>query len=119
AAYGTYRFDEDPKAYTLRLQGMVTDQLRAEIERSSSSPGLLEQRRQDQAVADSTATLDRIRDIETTSVIFLVTGDQQLTKAGPRSQDKQRYAVTVTRDGGSWRVYSFEPADAGQAGDTG
>jgi hypothetical protein len=119
AAYGTYRFDEDPKAYAQRLQGMVTAQLSTEIARSSSAPGLLDQRRQDQAVAVSTATLDSMRDIETNSVVFLVTGDQQLTKAGAQSQDKQRYAVTVTRAGGSWRIYAFEPADAGQAGDTG
>ncbi|MBC6457505.1 hypothetical protein [Actinomadura sp. HBU206391] len=119
AAYGTYRFDEDPKAYVQRLQGMVTEQLRTELERGSSAPGLLEERKAEQASAESTATIDSIRDIEANSVIFLVTGRQELTSAGRRSQESQRYAVTVSRDGGSWRIYAFEPADAGQAGDTG
>jgi hypothetical protein len=119
AAYGTYRFDEDPQAYVRRLQGMVTAQLRTEIGRSASAPGLIEERRRKQTVAESTATLDSIRDIETSSVIFLVTGDQRLTEAGTQSGQKQRYAVTATRDGGAWRIFAFEPADAGQAGDTG
>lgn len=119
AAYGTYRFDEDPKTYVQRLQGMVTGQLRTELERSSSAPGLLEERQAGQVVAEGTATIDSIRDIETNSMIFLVTGRQQLTTAGKQSQVNQQYAVTVSREGGSWRVYAFEPADTGQAGDTG
>jgi hypothetical protein len=119
AAYGTYRFDEDPKTYVQRLQGMVTDELRIELERSASAPGLIEERRAGKVVAQSTATIDSIRDIESSSVIFMVTGRQQLTNAGGNSQDNHQYAVTVSRDGGSWRVYAFEPADTGQAGDTG
>jgi hypothetical protein len=119
AAYGTYRFDEDPKTYVQRLQAMVTDQLRTELERSSSAPGLLESRKAERIVAESTATVDSIRDIEVNSLIFLVTGRQQVTTGDQRSEENRRYAVTVSRDGGSWRVYAFEPADAGQAGDTG
>jgi hypothetical protein len=119
AAQGTYRFDEDPQAYTARLQDLVTDQLLVELERGANSPGLLDERRQKQEVAEATATLDRVRDIEDNSIIFLVTGKQQITQAGKKSQDSQQYAVTVARDGGSLRVYSFEPADAGQEGDTG
>lgn len=119
SAYGTYRFDEEPQVYIERLSGMVTEQLRTEITRSASAPGLLDERRQQQIVATSTATLDGIRDIEANSIIFLVTSRQQLSKGGERSDEKQQYAVTVARDGGSWQVYAFEPADAGQAGDTG
>jgi hypothetical protein len=119
AAYGTYRFDEDPKAYIERLQGLVTDQLRIDLERSASAPGLVQDRQAGKTVAESSAAIDSIRDIQPTSVVFLVTGRQQLAKAGVKSQNAQQYAVTVSRDGGSWRVYAFEPADTGQAGDTG
>ncbi|MFI0351572.1 hypothetical protein [Actinomadura sp. 9N407] len=119
AAYGTYRFDEDPKVYGDRLAGMVTEQLRGELERGAAAPGLLEERRRQQTVATGTATLDRVRDIEDNSVIFLVTGKQQITKGGKQAQDSRQYAVTVARDGGSLRVYAFAPAEAGQAGDTG
>ncbi|GAA2075441.1 hypothetical protein [Actinomadura alba] len=119
AAYGTYRYDEDPRTYVQRLRGMVTDQLRAEFERSSSAPGMLEERKAGQVVAESTASVDSIRDIEANSLIFLVTGRQQLTTAGVKTEESKRYAVTVSRDGGSWRIYAFEPAGQGQAGDTG
>ncbi|TDD68388.1 hypothetical protein [Actinomadura rubrisoli] len=119
AAYGTYRFDEDPKVYVGRLTGMVTDGLRGEIERGATSPGIQDDRRQKQIVAQGTATLDRVRDIEDNSIIFLVTGKQQVTKGGAAGDDSKQYAVTVARDGGSLKVYAFQPADTGQAGDTG
>ncbi|WP_433333863.1 hypothetical protein [Spirillospora sp. CA-294931] len=119
AAYGTFRFDEEPRAYADRLAGMVTEQLGGELQRSAAAPGLQEERRAQQIVATGTATLDRVRDIENNSIIFLVTGKQQVTKAGKRSDDSKQYAVTVARDGGSLKVYAFEPADAGQEGDTG
>ncbi|KAB2343943.1 hypothetical protein [Actinomadura rudentiformis] len=119
AAQGTYRFDEDPKVFTARLAALVTEQLRGEIERGATAPGILDERRSQQIVAEGTATLDRVRDIEDNSIIFLVTGKQQITKSGKQSTDSKQYAVTVARDGGSLKVYAFEPADAGQAGDTG
>ncbi|MFF5260678.1 hypothetical protein ACFY4C_17185 [Actinomadura viridis] len=119
AAYGTYRFDEDPQVYTGRLSGMVTEALLEELRRGAGSPGMLDERRRQQTVAEGSATLDRVRDIEDNSIIFLVTGKQQVTKEGRKAQESRQYAVTVARDGGSLRVYAFEPADAGQAGDTG
>ncbi|TNY35135.1 hypothetical protein [Thermomonospora catenispora] len=119
AAYGTYRYDEDPQAYMARLEPMATEELAVQIARGASAPGLLEQRRSEQVVAQSTATLDAIRDIEANSIIFLVTGNQQLTRNGRTGHESKRFAVTVARDGNALRVYAFEPADAGQAGDTG
>ncbi|GAA2421406.1 hypothetical protein GCM10010191_36020 [Actinomadura vinacea] len=119
AAYGTYRFDEDPKVYGDRLAPMVTAALLAELRRGEASPGKIDLRRQQQVVAEGSATLDRVRDIEDNSLIFLVTLKQQVTKGGKKGQESQQYAVTVSRDGGSLRVYAFAPADEGQAGDTG
>ncbi|MFC5754932.1 hypothetical protein [Actinomadura rugatobispora] len=119
AAQGSYRYDEDPKAFTDRLAPMVTEALLAELQRGAGSPGQLEERRQQQVVAQASATLDRVRDVEDNSIIFLVTGKQQVTRGGKTAQESQQYAVTVARDGGSLRVYSFVPADEGQAGDTG
>lgn len=118
AAYGTYRFDESPQAYIQRLTSMTADDLGAELARGASAPGLQEQRQQDQVIAESTATLDSVRDIEANSIIFVVTSRQQLTKAGKKSQVSKQFAVTIARDGAALRVYAFEPADAGQPGDT-
>ncbi|MFA1545122.1 hypothetical protein [Actinomadura chokoriensis] len=119
AAYETYRYDEPPETYLGRLSGLTTDDLKQQLGRDAGTPGLLEERRRAQVVAQGAASLDQVRTIENNSVIFLVTGRQRVTKGGKESSDRKQYAVTVARDGGSLKVYAFEPADAGQAGDTG
>jgi hypothetical protein len=119
AAYGTYRYDEDPAEYGKRLRPFVTDQLLTDLERSAAAPGVIDERKREQVVAVGSASIDSIRDIAANSVIFVVTGTQQLTTAAGQSEDSKRWAVTATRDGGTWRVYALEPADTGQQGDTG
>ncbi|WP_018655783.1 hypothetical protein [Actinomadura flavalba] len=116
AAYSTHRFDEEPAAYMARLNGFVTADLRGELQRASATPGLLEKRREDREVAQGGATLDRVRDVEDNSIIFLVTAKQQITRARGASQGSEQYVVTVARDGGSLKVYAFEPSDVGQPG---
>jgi hypothetical protein len=112
-AYGTYRFDEDPNAYVNRLRGMVTPDLATQLQQGAAAPGVLAQRKQDQEVSTSDATLDSIRDIGKDQLIFLVTGKQHVTKGGKTTDANQQYAVTVTRSGGGWVVYAFAPADVG------
>lgn len=119
AAYGTYRYDEDPQAYIARLEPLATEPLTTELARSVSAPGLLEQRREERVVAQGSATLDRVRDIEANSIIFLVTGHQEVTRSGKTVQEDKQFSVTVSRDGGSFQVYAIELAEVGQAGDTG
>ena len=112
-AYGTYRFDEDPKAYIDRLRGMVTPDLATQLEQGAAAPGVLAQRKQDQEVSTSDATLDSLRDMAKDQLIFLATGKQQITKGGKTSETSQQYAVTMTRSGGGWVVFAFAPADVG------
>ncbi|XRQ11784.1 hypothetical protein ACN3XK_13115 [Actinomadura welshii] len=119
AAYGTYRFDETPQTYTARLSGMVTEELQGQLERDAATPGLLEERRREEVVAEGTASLDQVRNIEANSIVFVVAGQQRVTAGGGESSETRRYAVTVAREGGSLKVYAFQPADVGQAGDTG
>ncbi|MGK5557641.1 hypothetical protein ACSNOI_39140 [Actinomadura kijaniata] len=119
AAYGTRRFDEDPKVYVGRLAPLVTDEMRTELERGEAAPGVQDERRRQQLVSVGSATLDRVRTIENNSIVFLVTGKTRVTKGGGQSDESEQYAVTVARNGGALRVYAFEPADAGQEGDTG
>lgn len=119
SAYGTYRYDEGPQAYLSRLDPLMTGDLRTEIARGVGAPGLVQQRQQEQYVSTGDATVEAIRDIEQSSIIFVVAGRQQVTKSGTTSENSARYSVTVSKDGGSWKVYAFQPADVGQAGDTG
>ncbi|WP_433467281.1 hypothetical protein [Spirillospora sp. CA-128828] len=119
AAYGTYRYDETPETYMGRFTGLTTDDLKQRLGQDAATPAMTEERQRVQLVAQGSASLDRVRDIEDNSIIFLVTGHQQVTRSGKTSDDSKQYAVTVARDGGALKVYSFQPADAGQAGDTG
>ncbi|HEY0540739.1 MAG TPA: hypothetical protein VGD53_20380 [Actinoallomurus sp.] len=113
AAYGTYRFDEDPSAWVTRLRTMVVPDLATQLQQGAATPGVQAQRKQDQEVSTSDATLDSIRDIGKDQLIFLVTGRQHITKGGKASDTSQQYAVTMTRSGGGWVVYAFAPADVG------
>jgi len=112
-AYGTYRYDEDPKAYVDRMRGMVTQDLASQLDQDAAAPGVLAQRKQDQEVSTSDATLDSLRDMARDQLIFLATGKQQITKGGKTSETSQQYAVTMTRSGGGWVVFAFAPADVG------
>ncbi|MEO5876161.1 MAG: hypothetical protein ABIS86_05520 [Streptosporangiaceae bacterium] len=117
AAYGTYRFDEDPQTYLARLRPSVVDQLFTDLAKAATTPGELADRKAAQTVAVGSASLNSIADIGDTSIIFMVTGVQQVTKKGTSAQESKQFRVTVQRDAASWRVYGFEPADVGQAGD--
>jgi hypothetical protein len=113
AAYGTYRFDEDPKVWVDRMRGMVTSDLATQLQQGAAAPGVLAQRKQDQEVSTADATLDSIRDMAKDQLIFLATGKQHITKGGKTSDSSQQYAVTMTRSGGGWVVFAFAPADVG------
>ncbi|GAB2837861.1 hypothetical protein GCM10027176_47840 [Actinoallomurus bryophytorum] len=113
AAYGTYRYDEDPATYVARLGGMATPDVATQIQQGAVAPGVLAQRKQDQEVSTSDATLDSLRDMAKDQFIFLVTGRQHITKGGKTSDATQQYAVTMTRSGGGWVVFAFAPADVG------
>jgi hypothetical protein len=113
AAYGTYRYDEDPNAYVNRLRGMTTNELATQLQQGAATPGVLAQRKQDQEVSTSDVTLDSLRDMAKDQIIFLVTGRQHITKGGKTSDSTQQYAVTMTRSGGGWVVFAFAPANVG------
>ena len=113
AAYGTYRFDEDPKTYVDRMRAMVTPDLATQLQQGASAPGVLAQRKQDQETSTSDATLDSLRDMAKDQLIFIATGKQQVTTGGKTSDSSQQYAVTMTRSGGGWVVFAFAPADQG------
>lgn len=117
ARYGTYRYDEEPQVYLSRLRPLVTDPVYDDLTAGASTPGILEQRRIDQTVAEGSASLNSIRNIGNTSITFVVTGIQQVTEAGSTGRDSKEWAVTVQNTGGSWKVYSFNPADVGQDGE--
>lgn len=115
--YGTYRHDEDVQVYLSRLRPLVIDAVFEELRAGESSAGVIEDRKANKTVAEGTASLNKIRSIGDSSIIFEVTGLQQVTKNGVKDQASKRWAVTVMNDGGAWRVFSFAPAELGDDGE--
>ncbi|MFI6598888.1 hypothetical protein ACIBHX_21740 [Nonomuraea sp. NPDC050536] len=113
ASYGTFRYDEDPAAYLARIKVFTTPELGNVLAKTRTSVDTA-----DQVVATSTAKMKQIRQVSRTSVVFVVTGTQQLTGKSGTKQQADDYAVTVSEAGNDWRIFDIQPADDGQDGDT-
>ncbi|MGV9771296.1 hypothetical protein [Streptosporangium sp. NPDC003464] len=119
AEYGTFSYDEDPAVYGDRLRGYTTTEFAGVLLRTVTSPGSVEANRADEVVSVGTARVKEIRQIQNTSVVFVVTGTQDVTaKSGPKERTED-YAVTLIEVGADWRVHDLQPADEGQDGDDG
>ncbi|MEU4507985.1 hypothetical protein AB0G05_00685 [Nonomuraea wenchangensis] len=119
AVYGTFRYDEDAAAYAARLKAYTTPELGALLTRTVTSAGAIEQNRADELVSRATAKLKEIRQVGKGSIIFVVTGNRQVTAKSGDKLLTEEYAVTVSESGSDWRVFDIMPADEGQDGDTG
>ncbi|MEV4553102.1 hypothetical protein [Nonomuraea wenchangensis] len=119
AVYGTFRYDEDAAAYAARLKAYTTPELGALLTRTVTSSGAVEQNRADELVSRATAKLKEIRQVGKGSIVFVVTGNRQVTAKSGDKLLTEEYAVTVSESGSDWRVFDIMPADEGQDGDTG
>ncbi|MFC4012316.1 hypothetical protein ACFOY2_34130 [Nonomuraea purpurea] len=117
AVYGTYRYDEDPAAYAGRLKAYTTAELGNILTRTVTSAGTIEQNRNDQIVSTATARLKEIRQIEKSSIVFVVTATRQVTAKSGNKQVNDELAVTVSQSGADWRIFEVLPATDGQYGD--
>lgn len=117
AAYGTFRHDEDPAVYAARVKVFTTGDLGDVLTRSMTSPGTVQQNRDDQVVSKATAKMKEIRQVDRTSVVFVVVGTQQITAKSGSSTKAEEYAVTLTQSGSDWRVFDVQLAKEGQDGD--
>ncbi|NRQ34909.1 hypothetical protein HII36_24200 [Nonomuraea sp. NN258] len=117
AAYGTFRFDEDPAVYAERVKAFTTAELGTVLTRTLTSAGTVEQNKSDQLVSTGAAKLKEIRQVDKTSVVFVVAGTRQILAKSGNRQSAEEYAVTVTQLGADWRVFDIQPAGEGQDGD--
>ncbi len=71
-----------------------------------------------EAVARGLAEVEEVRTFGAGSITFVVTA-QSITETGDAEFDEDlgEFAVTVIKDGGSWAVFDFQPADVGQFGE--
>ncbi|MBT2230884.1 hypothetical protein [Nonomuraea sp. NEAU-A123] len=117
AAYGTFRYDEEPSAYADRVKVFTTADFGNVLARTRTSPGTVDHDRADEVVAAGAAKMKEIRQVEKSSVVFVVTGTQQITAKSGNKQLVDDYAVTVSQMGSDWRVFDLQPAGDGQDGD--
>ncbi|MEV0823394.1 hypothetical protein [Nonomuraea rubra] len=117
AAYGTFRYDEDPAAYAERLKVYTTPELAGTLTRTVTSAGFVEQNRADQTVSTATARLKEIRQVEKSSIVFVITASRQVTARSGNKLAAEEYAVTVSQLGADWRIYDILPSTEGQEGD--
>ncbi|WP_336208055.1 hypothetical protein [Nonomuraea sp. LPB2021202275-12-8] len=115
--YGTFRHDEDPAVYVARVKKYTTAELGNILARTQTSPGTVERNRSDEVVSTATAEVKEIRQIEKSSIVFVVAGTQQLATKSGTTQLAEQYAVTVSQLGSDWRVFDLRPAGEGQEGD--
>ncbi|MEU5865650.1 MULTISPECIES: hypothetical protein [unclassified Nonomuraea] len=118
AVYGTFRYDEEPAAYAARVKTFTTAELGNILTRTLTSAGTVQQNRDDQVVSQATARLKEIRQIEKTSIVFVVTETRQVTAKSGSRQDVEDLAVTVSQLGADWRIFDVLPATEGQDGDS-
>ncbi|MGP3957536.1 hypothetical protein ACTWPT_16170 [Nonomuraea sp. 3N208] len=117
AAYGTFRYDEEPAAYADRVKAYTTPELGNMLTRTMTSAGTIEQNRNDEVVSTATARLKEIRQIEKNSIVFVVVGTRQVAAKSGNKQLTEEYAVTVSQSGTDWRIFEMMPAAEGQFGD--
>ncbi|TDD46848.1 hypothetical protein E1286_19675 [Nonomuraea terrae] len=118
AEYGTFRYDEDAAAYAARLKAYTTAELGNTLARTRTSAGTVEEERDDQLVSTATARLKEIRQVERSSIVFVVTATRQIDSNSSDQAVTEDYAVTVSQLGSDWRIYDILPATEGQEGDT-
>ncbi|MFW6641429.1 hypothetical protein ACOALZ_15465 [Nocardiopsis algeriensis] len=116
-AYGTIDYTEPPETYYSSLRALATAEY-SEVLESSRAGAFWGEMSEAEAVAEGRAEIEQIRSFGDDSITFVVTA-QSITETSNEEFDEDlgEFAITVVRSGSSWKVYDFQPADAGQLGE--
>lgn len=117
-AYGTIDYTQSPESYYASMEELATPEFAGVLAETSRVGAFWSQMSEAEAVAEGRAQVDSVRTFGADSITFVVTA-QSITETGNAEFDEElgEFAVTVVRSGGSWRVFDFQPADAGQFGE--
>lgn len=117
-AYGTIDYTRSPEEYYAAMEELATEEYAEVLARSSGAGAFWGERAEAGAVAEGRADVLSIRDFGDDSVTFVVRA-QSITETADSEFDENlgEFAVTVQRSGTTWRVFDFQPADAGQYGE--
>ncbi|GAA4944530.1 hypothetical protein GCM10023224_29510 [Streptomonospora halophila] len=115
--YGTIDYSQSPEDYYASMQELATDDYAETLAQSSGAGAMWQEMSSKEAVSEGRANVESIRTFGDESVTFVVTAQSITEGGGGASEDLGEFAVTVVEEGGEWRVYDFQPADAGNLGD--
>ncbi|WP_067962981.1 hypothetical protein [Nocardiopsis trehalosi] len=116
-AYGTIDYAESPEDYYASMQALATDDYAETLAQSSGAGALWQEMGEQEAVAEGRADVESIRGFDDESVVFVVRAQSITEGSGGADEDLGDFAVTVVRERGEWRVFDFQPADAGNLGE--
>jgi hypothetical protein len=113
--YSTWSYKESAAAYAAKMNGLVEASELAVLKNGYSTAGVAGPRAAEKQVSTGSGTIDTIRSFGTgpTSIIFVVTINQQVTPAQPGGTGSSQYAITVISSGGSWLVHDLELSTLG------
>ncbi|WP_304453535.1 hypothetical protein [Nocardiopsis sp. YSL2] len=117
-AYGTIDYTQSPESYYAAMEDLATPEYAGVLSEATRAGAFWEEMSGVEAVAEGRAEVDRVRTFGEDSITFVVTV-QSITETGDAEFDEElgEFAVTVVRSGNRWRVFDFQPGDAGQFGE--
>lgn len=116
-AYGTIDYSQSPETYYGSMQELATDGYAQTLAESSGAGALWEENAGQEEVSEGRANVQSIRMFGDDSITFEVKAQSITEGSAGATEDLGEFAVTVVKEGGEWRVYDFQPADAGNFGD--
>ncbi|WP_309485848.1 hypothetical protein [Marinitenerispora sediminis] len=119
AAYGTIDYTQSPEAYYDSLAAFTTADYARTVEQSSGAGALWGEMAEQEAVAAGRANVESVRHFDDESIVFVVRTQSIVEGGDSAASDLGDFAVTMVRERGEWRVFDFQPAEAGNLGDGG
>ncbi|GAA3741572.1 hypothetical protein [Salinactinospora qingdaonensis] len=116
-AYGTVDYSKTPEDYYDRLEEFATEDYAKSLARNSGASALWGEMSEKEAVAEGSANIDSVRSFDDSSIVFLINAQSITQDEDGSQQDLGEFAITMVQNGGEWKVYDFQPADAGNFGD--
>ncbi|GAA2011386.1 hypothetical protein GCM10009799_44540 [Nocardiopsis rhodophaea] len=117
AAYGTIDYSKSPEEYYKAMEELATKNYAKTLAQSSGATSLWEEMAKKKAVAEGRADVKTLQSIDEDSAVFVVKAQSITEDEDGFREDLGDFAVTVVKKGGEWKVYDFQPADAGNRGD--
>ncbi|GAA4914582.1 hypothetical protein [Streptomonospora salina] len=116
-SYGTIDYSGSPEDYYAGMQELATDDYAQTLAESSGASALWQDMADQEAVSEGRANVESVRTFGDDSVTFVVQVQSITEGEDGTTDDLGEFAVTVADQGGEWRVYDFQPSDAGNLGD--